>query len=138
MEERKETKKEIKTIDEMSEELKKLEEQASNEEASKKTMRQMSIREGVESLIMCMILAEVIVGALLWRVRISGSTKEFIGVVVAMVVATWGGYRTAMRVRDDEIAEESRLKPIREEREARVGTLIKEIEKAKEEKERKG
>ena len=138
MEERKETKKEIKTIDEMSEELKKLEEQTSNEEASKKTMRQMSIRGGVENLIMCMILVEIIVGALLWRVRISGSTKEFIGVVVAIVVATWGGYRTAMRVRDDEIAEESRLKPIREEREARVGTLIKEIEKAKEEKERKG
>ena len=128
MEERKETKKEIKTIDEMSEELKKLEEQASNEEASKKTMRQMSIRGGVENLIMCMILVEIIVGALLWRVRISGSTKEFIGVVVAMVVATWGGYR----LRDEETAEESRLRPRREEREAKMRILMKEIGKAKE------
>ena len=115
-----------KTIDEMLEELKKLEEQASNEEAWKKSKRQDTIRGGVEGLIMCMMVVVGIVGALLWRVRISGSTKEFIGVVVAMVVAIWGGYRIAMIERDDETAEESRLKTRRE-------ALMKEIEKAKEE-----
>ena len=120
----------MKTIDEMSEELKKLEEQASNEEAWKKSKRQDNIRGGVEGLIMCMMVVVGIVGALLYRVRISNSAKESICAVVAIVVAIWGGYRIAMIERDDETAEESRLKTRRE-------ALMKEIEKAKEEKERK-
>jgi len=137
MEKKKEKKKETKTINEISEELKELEKEASDEEGLKRSARQMTISQSVSLLIGCIMLVVAIVEALLWRVRISGSTKEFIGVVVAIAVAISGGYRTATIVRDEDVMEESRSRPRREAREAKMRILMKEIGKAKEEEEKK-
>ena len=118
----------MKTIDEMSQELQKLEEQASNEEKSKKSMRQLSMSQDIPFLIGIIMFVVGIVGALLYRARISNSAKESICAVVAIVVAIWGGYR----LRDLYAKEESRLRPRREAREAKMRRILIEIGKAKE------
>ena len=114
-------------MEEMLEELEKLEKEASNEEASRKSMRQLSMSQDIPFLIGIIMFAVAIVGALLYRARISNSAKESICAVVAIVVAIWGGYRLR-----DETAEESRLRLRREAREARMREILIEIGKAKE------